>query len=126
MAPSRAGPSVAPAGRFGHRAAVFPAEDDRAVRRGVHRVVGGLEPEQEHAAPGRDAGRQESLDRVQQPGVGGVEPGLGHRAGRVDGSGVVGEVHRRAAPPAWALLQAHPRLGDDTEDAFGAEEQLVR
>ena len=37
----------------------------------------------------------------------------------------IGEAHRAAGPEARAVLHAHPRLGDDAEDALGADEQPV-
>ena len=37
----------------------------------------------------------------------------------------IGEGHRRPTCARWAILQAHPRFGDDAENAFGADEQSV-
>ena len=73
-----------------------------------------------------DAGVEQRLDRVEQPAVGRVQPGLRDRARRGDArASKSAKRDGRRGPPARPVLQAHPRLGDHAERALGAEEQPV-
>ena len=89
-------------------------------------MVGRFEGEHQQPAADRGAGVQERLGRIQQPAVRRVEPGLRDRPRRGDRGRPVVERHRRRDLPARAVLQPHPRLGDDAERALRAEEQPVR
>ncbi len=107
-------------------AAVLAADLGRPAHRFVHGVVRGLESEDQHSTGRLDARVDERLHRIEQPAVRRIQRGLGDGAGRGHSRAVVVEHHRGSGSPARTMLHAHPRLGDDPEDALRSEEHPVR
>ena len=62
---------------------------------------------------------------VEDAAVRGIEAGLGDGADGAGGGEEILEADRVAGAKARAVLQAHPRLGDDAEDALRADEQAI-
>ena len=125
-APSRApdSPACVPASS-GHLAAVVAAALGRACDPGVERVVGRFEGDQQQR-PGAVAGAVvEGLARVEEPAVGGVEPGLGDRPAGGDRVLEALELGGQVGAVGRPVLEPHPGLGDDAEGALGAEEEPV-
>ncbi len=88
-------------------------------------MVGRFEGQHQHGllvAP-RDAGQR--LARLEQAAVGGIEARLGDVAHRVGAGIEVAEAHAGGGAEGRLLAQAHPGLGDDAQDAFGADEHAV-
>ena len=54
-----------------------------------------------------------------------IEPGLRDRADGAGGGEEILEADRRAGAKARAVLQPHPCLGDDAENALRADEQAI-
>jgi hypothetical protein len=92
---------------------------------GIDRMVGRLETEDEQVTAIVDTGGQGGLTGIDQATVGGEQPRLGHRPGRVDGGGEVAEPHAGGGFVPGSVLEPHPRLGDDAERALGPEEQPI-
>ena len=77
-------------------AAVRAAELERALELVLDGVVGGLEAEHEHRALAVAGAGLRRLERVDEPAVGGPQPGLDDRAHRLG----AGEEATRSAPRA--------------------------
>ena len=116
---------VIAAARVSH-AAMIAADFERPRHPGVERMVGRFEGQHQHGllvAP-RDAGQ--CLACFQQAAVGWIEPGLGDLAHRVGAGEEILEAHAGRGAERRLLAQAHPGLGDDAQNALGADEHPVR
>jgi hypothetical protein len=110
----------------GDGATVIARAFDRARDPRPERVVGGFEREEQQRFAGIVGPRQPGLDRIEEPAVRGVQAGLGDGARGVDCAFERAEARRRRCAERRPVLQAHPRLGDHSEDALGAEQRAVR
>ena len=112
------------AGRYG--AAVLRRERQGARHPRVERMVGRLEGEQQHRGRAVARPRGGRLPGVEEPAVRGVEAGLRDGARRVGAARELGEGDRRGRAVRRPVLEPHPRLDDDAEDALRADEQPIR
>ena len=105
--------------------AMILEELDGAGHPGVDRMVGGFEGEDQQALlVGVDAVGS-GLVIVDDAQVRWVEPGLRHGANRPRGGEKIGEAEHGVGAEARPPLQPHPRLGDDSERALGADHHPV-
>ena len=66
------------------------------------------------------------LRRIEDAAVRRIESGLRDRAHRARGGEEILEAHRAAGAEGRPVLQPHPGLRDDAEDAFRADHHAVR
>ena len=104
---------------------MVPADFDRARHPCVERVVGGFEGEHQERGFVRPRHAGERLARFEEAEVRRVEAGLGDLAHCVGAGEEVPEAHAGGGAERRLLAEPHPGLGDDAEDAFGAEEHSV-
>ena len=88
-------------------------------------MVGGLEAEHEQRVTAVAGERERSFAGVEQAAVGGVKAGLGDGAHAFGGVEEALEAHAGGGAVDGARLDAHPRVGDHPERAFGAGEHAV-
>ena len=98
---------------------------DRALHPGVERVVGGLEAEDENRVRTIAGAGRERLAGIEETTVRRIKTALAERMHRGGAGGEIGKRDRCRRAHRRAVLQAHPRLGDDAENALGADEQAV-
>ena len=107
------------------RAAVIGAAFERALHPRLDVVIGRLE--RQHHDGDRAVGRAGvvGLGRIEDAAIRRIEPGLRDRAHGARGGEEVLEAHRAAGAERRAVLQPHPGLRDDAENAFRADHHAV-
>ncbi len=106
-------------------AAVRAADLQRPLQAVADVVVGRLEAEHEQRVLAVAGARLLRLERIDEPAVRRMQPGLRHRTHRVGAAQEVAEAHRPRRAMRGLGLHPHPRLGDHAEDALAAEQHAV-
>ena len=99
---------------------------ERQVHRGVDRVVGGLEAEDQQVRAAVAGAGQLRLGGVEQAAVGGMQAGLGDLADRPRGRDGSRRTRPRRGLELGPRAHPHPGLGDHAEDPLGADQHPVR
>ncbi len=107
------------------RAAMVGAAFERAAHPGVERVVARFEGEHHDRGAAVAGAGVVRLLRIEDAAVRRIEAGLRDRPDRARGGEEIGKADGAAGAKARPVLQPHPGLGDDAENAFRADEQAV-
>lgn len=106
-------------------AAEILCDCERTLHPRIDRVIGVLESKHHNGLLPVTEPIVEGLARIQEPNIGGKEPGLRdhpYRLGRLED---IVEQDSRPCPECRSRLQAHPRFCDDPERTFRADHQSV-
>ena len=99
---------------------------DRTSDPGVEGMIGGLERKQEQRVTAVVGAGQLRLERIEEATVGGIQTGLGDRTAPLRYRRKMSKNGRSPTRVRRPVLQSHPRFGDHTERAFGAQQHAVR
>ena len=120
----RAGEMRLRAARLRH-AAMIRAALARALHPRADIVIGRLERQHHDGDRAVRGARVVGLGRIENAAVRRIEPGLRDGAHRARGGEEVLEAHRAAVAKRRAILQPHPGLRDDAENAFRADHHAI-